>query len=98
MKQTAPDETNMKEQRKEDYREARKRTNAQQRLQRQHDKIEKQIHELESVLGRLNEEINTASENGDMDKLESLGNDYKEKDTTLRKLWNEWETIGAELE
>ena len=92
------DESVAKQQRKEDYREARKRTNAQQRLQRQHEKIEKEIHELETVLAALNDQITTASENGDMTKVEALANDYKEKDTTLRKLWGEWETVGIELQ
>ncbi len=84
--------------RKENYREARKHANAQQRLQRQHEKIETDIHELEAVLAALNDEISIASANGDMDKVQSLADDYKQKNAHLRQLWEQWETVGAELE
>lgn len=91
------DKTITKQQQKKDYRQIRRDTNVQLRLQRRHEKIETQIHELEADLVVSNDKISLASQNGDMTQVEILANDYKDKDATLRKLWDEWETIGTEL-
>ena len=78
--------------------DARKQKRQQERLQKQHDEIEQQIHLLESSLSKLTEDINIASQAGDMDKVRQLGNEYEESNAKLKTLWEQWEQIGAEIE
>lgn len=87
-----------KDQRKSDYKQARKQANLLQRLKRRHEELEKLIDKAESKLTRLNEEISQAGESGDMELIEKLGNEYQQQDAQLKTLWDEWEHVGEQLE
>lgn len=87
-----------KEQRKTDYKEARKRANLLQRLQRRHQQLEEEIDQTETRLAEVNDEISTAGESGDMQRIEELGKEYEKLNAHLQQLWHEWEDVGLQLE
>lgn len=87
-----------KEDRKADYRRARKQANLVQQLKRRHEELEVQIESSEQDLAKLNDGISAAGENGDVARVEKLGREYEEKDNRLRTLWDEWEQVGEKLE
>jgi ATP-binding cassette, subfamily F, member 3 len=95
---SSPARDDAKEQRKADYRSARKQTNQLQRLRRRHEQLEEQIETVEAELTSLQDDISTASESGDMAGIESLGQTYQQQDAHLKALWDEWEQVGEELE
>jgi ATP-binding cassette subfamily F protein 3 len=79
--------------------EAEKRAQRQrEKLHRDHQKIEKRIHELETRLRDLTRDVNRASEAGDMEQVESLGKEYSRLDTQLQQQWKRWEEVGLEIE
>jgi ATP-binding cassette subfamily F protein 3 len=88
----------VKDQRKDDFRQARKDTNTIQRLKRRHEQIETKIQTLEDDLANLNQRISSAGVSSNLSQIESLGNEYQRKDAELKSLWNEWEQVGQELE
>ena len=94
----SPARNDAKEQRKADYRSARKQTNQLQRLRRRHEQLEEQIEAVEAELADLQDAISTASEAGDMARIEALGQTYQQKDAHLKTLWDEWEHVGEKLE
>lgn len=81
-----------------DYRDARKRANLLQRLQRRHTQLEDEIDAAEKALAQLNDAISAAGEAGDMAKIEELGAQYQQTDDRLKALWDEWEHVGEQLE
>jgi len=81
-----------------DYRDARKRANLLQRLQRRHTQLEDEIDAAEKALAQLNDAISAAGEAGDMAKIEELGAQYQKTDERLKTLWGEWEHVGEQLE
>jgi len=86
------------EQRKEDQRLRRQKSNELRKTQRRFEEVEKQIHQLEAKLEELNEQISQASADGDLKRIENLGHTYAEEQTKLKKLYTEWEQLGAALE
>ena len=87
-----------KARRKEAYQERRKRQNQLQRSHRRFEEVEETIHELETRLASLHEEISIAGEQGDLDAVHRLGEQYHQADRQLAELMTEWEQLGAELE
>lgn len=94
--QAKPDEG--KTNRKDQFKQDRKRANRLKQLQREHEKLEEIIDTVETQLEQINEEISLAGEAGDLDKIQSLGEKFSEKNAELAKLWEQWEEIGTELE
>jgi len=84
-------------QRKKQYRQARKRSNLQQRLHRRQEELMGLIEAAESRVGRLNDEISAASEAGDLGQVETLGREYEREDASLKMLWGEWEQVSEQL-
>ena len=83
---------------KADRRRARQQQKARQRLERQHDRLEEQIHQLEATLEGLTESISLASENSDLDQVRQLGEEYQRQQARLGELWDEWVRIGEQME
>ena len=81
-----------------DYREARKRANLLQRLQRRHEQLENEIDTVERTLAELGDAISVAGEAGDLKQVEELGTQYQQTDSHLKTLWTEWEHVGEQLE
>jgi len=92
------DRDKAKKARKAQRREARKQANLIQRLKRQHEQLEEQIDTVEAHLARLNEEISTASEAGNLELVEKLSAEYPETQKRLEQLWSEWERVGEALD
>ena len=82
---------------KADFKEARKKANLLQRMQRRHDELEELIDKAEQRLAELNEQISAAGEAGDIETIEKLGAAYGQTDTNLAELLDEWEQLGHEL-
>ncbi len=82
---------------KANFKEARKKANLLQRMQRQHDELEELIDQAEQRLTELNGQISAAGEAGDIETIEKLGNDYKETDSKLAELLEQWEQLGQRL-
>ncbi len=82
---------------KADFKEARKRANLLQRMQRHHDELEELIDQAEQRLGELNEQISAAGEAGDIETIQKLGTAYSETDRNLAELLDQWEQLGHQL-
>ena len=80
------------------YRQARRRANLLQRLQRRHQQLESQIADDEAALAELSDAISAAGEAGDLEQIEKLGRRYQQAADHLKALWNEWEQVGEQLE
>jgi ATP-binding cassette subfamily F protein 3 len=87
-----------KEERKAIYFENRKQGSEAKRLKRQHEKIEKDIGTTEKELEKLDHAITFAGEAGDVAKVSELGIQYQRAYERLKKLWEDWETVGEQLE
>ena len=94
----SPADDQAKTKRKTNYREAKKLANLLQRLQRRHQQIEQDIAQLETDLEQLAEDISLAGTDGDMERIETLGQEYQAGDKKLKQLWKEWEQVGGKLE
>ena len=81
-----------------DYRQQRKRRNRLQSLQRRHDRLEADIHALESQVEQLGEQISTASQAGDTQAVHQLSEQYGQAEQRLVEMLAEWEQVGEELE
>jgi ATP-binding cassette subfamily F protein 3 len=77
--------------------DAKRLANEQKRLQRRLEELEAEIGDVEARLAELNDRISAASEAGDMTRVAALGKDYQSLDATLKKLWAEWEHVGAQV-
>jgi len=80
------------------HEEARRRTNERQRLRKRLSELERLITRLEKDLAGLNDAINAAAAAGATPSLLALSREHGETDAQLKRLWAEWERIGAELE
>ncbi len=80
------------------HQERRRRRNALQRLGRRLKEVEKLVHDHESDLERIGDEITHAGEQGQLDDVSRLGEDYQRIETELQTLLGEWEQISEELE
>jgi len=87
-----------KEGRKASYLEARKEASEAKRLKRQHEKIEKEIYATEKELEKLDHAITFAGEAGEVSKVSELGVRYQRTYDRLKKLWEDWETLGERIE
>lgn len=94
----ASPEQKAKDGRKVDYQQAKKEANQIQRLKRRHEEIETEIQAAEKDLANLNIAISAAGEQGNLDRVQKLGDEYQKKDQRLKALWSEWEQVGEELE
>jgi ATP-binding cassette subfamily F protein 3 len=56
---------------------------------------EERIHELETVLSRLAEELETAAKIQQMDRIKTLSRSYKETEAQLEILMSKWETLSV---
>jgi len=95
--QATPARDPSKQQRRDQYRRARKRSNLQQRLHRRQEELMGLIEAAEDRVANLNDEISAASEAGDLGRIETLGREYERKDASLKTLWREWEQIAEQL-
>ncbi len=86
-----------KQDRKDEYRRNRKQANLVQRLKRRVEEIEAEIETVEAELAGLNDEISTAGETCDTDRVGQLCKEYPARESRLEALWNEWEQVGEEL-
>ncbi len=82
---------------KADFKEARKKANLLQRMQRRHDELEELIDQAEQRLAELNEKISAAGETGDIETIQKLGTAYSETDRNLAELLDQWEQLGHQL-
>ena len=87
-----------REGRRQEHRRSRREANRLTRLRRRHEELEAQIASLEEDLRTLNNRISTAGEQSDLDSINRLGEEYRQKDSRLKALWEEWEKVGGELE
>jgi ATP-binding cassette subfamily F protein 3 len=87
-----------KQERKEDYQQRRKRTNEIQKYQRQLQAAEKMIHKLEHDVQVLNDGITKAGEQGDVERVTELGQQYAATNEQLEQLFAQWEQISLALE
>jgi ATP-binding cassette, subfamily F, member 3 len=87
-----------KDERKADYFEKRKQGSESKRLKRQHEKIEKDIATAEKDLEKLDHAITFASEAGEVARVSELGIQYQKTYERLKKLWEDWERLGEQLE
>ena len=76
------------------YRERRRLQNRLQRMRRQLKKVEKLVHQLEADLAALHDEISQASQDGQLDRVRELGEQYGAKDAELKTLLREWEQLS----
>ncbi|MCD6364740.1 MAG: ABC-F family ATP-binding cassette domain-containing protein [Planctomycetes bacterium] len=82
---------------KADYKQARKKANLMQRLERRHVEIEGRIDTVENELAELNDAISAAGEAGDVHLVNKISKEYPQKKALLEQLWLEWEEIGEQL-
>ncbi|MFB3893660.1 MAG: ABC-F family ATP-binding cassette domain-containing protein [Phycisphaerae bacterium] len=87
-----------KQERKEDFKERRRRTNEVLRMQRRLAEVERTIHGLEAEMKTLNADISRAGEAGDLARVTKLGERFAAADNELRELFAEWEKLTAKLE
>ena len=83
---------------REDHRQRRRRANEVQKMQRRLVEVEQTIHRLEADLKALNDQISKAGEQGDVDRITRLGEEYSAADARLRELFTEWEKLSVELQ
>ncbi|MFP4355666.1 MAG: ABC-F family ATP-binding cassette domain-containing protein [Phycisphaerae bacterium] len=93
-RQADPDKQN----RKNEYEQARKAQRQREKIQRDHDRIEQKIHQTEEQLEKLTEQINRASQAGSTDEVEKLGHDYAAASRHLHELMQQWEQLAEKLE
>jgi len=86
-----------KQDRKQAFQEGRRRANRLQTLRRRHDELENLIHRAEGQLEELSRSVSSASEEGDLRRVETLGNEYQQVQGLLDDLMKEWETVGEEI-
>jgi ATP-binding cassette subfamily F protein 3 len=87
-----------KEERVQDYREARKQANQLQKLRRRYEQLEADIEKNEKALAKLNESISSAGQHGHIDEVTQLGEEYERTSVFLQKLYKEWEDLAETLE
>jgi ATP-binding cassette subfamily F protein 3 len=87
-----------KEERVQDYRDARKQANQLLKLRRRYEQIERDIEKNESALAKLNEQISSAGEHGHIDQVTVLGQEYERINEFLQTLYKEWEEIAEAIE
>ena len=76
-------------------RDARKQ---QQRLQRQQENLEDDIHALEARLAELTDAISQASMDQQIHKVRELGADYQQAEAELKELWDRWAAVTEAME
>ena len=69
-----------------------------QRLRRRLEEVERLIHDLESELQKLQDDISAAGQAGDVERVTRLGERYDATDRRIEELNREWEGLGHELE
>jgi len=84
--------------RRDAYRLRRRMQNKLRRLRRRFEEVEGLIHDLESELKRLQDNISAAGQAGNVELVTSLGTKYDHTDKRIGELTTEWETLGSELE
>ena len=84
--------------RREAYRLRRRQQNRLQRLRRRLEEVERLIHDLESELQKLQDDISAAGQAGDVERVTRLGERYDATDRRIEELNREWEGLGHELE
>jgi ATP-binding cassette subfamily F protein 3 len=95
---SAPPDNPEKTNRKEAYRDRRKRQNELQKITRRLEQVEQRIAQIEALLVKLHDDISLAGEQGDMKRIEKLGNDYQRHEVDLKSLMEEWEQLSHEME
>jgi len=80
-----------------DYRDSRKKANLVKKLQRRSHQLEEEIDRTEGKLAELDRFISEAGKAGDVQRVETLGNEYQQTDSHLRELMSEWEQVGKDL-
>ena len=66
----------------------------QRQTQRRQQKLEEEIHCLESRLHELSEAISQASVSQQLDRVHELGRQYQQADARLKQLWAEWAELA----
>jgi ATP-binding cassette subfamily F protein 3 len=87
-----------RQQRRDQWHQARQAKRRREKLQRNYDRVEMQIHEIEQQLAEMTEQINHASQAGQTDRLEELGRQFARADSRLRELMGQWEQLAETLE
>jgi hypothetical protein len=57
-------------------------------------RLESDIHALEDELHQITQDLNTASEAGDVEKVTTLGQRYASVETELNRKMEEWAELG----
>lgn len=96
--QAAAEAQKAKEQRKEEYKDRKRRTNEVQRLHRKRAEVEKKIQDLEARMKQINQELAEASQMGDVPVVTRLGQEYGNNEKKLRDLFAQWEVVSVGLE
>ncbi len=83
--------------RKSEYKAARKQANLVQRLQSRHEALEAEIEQVEAELELLSRQISQAGEDCDLNRVSELGRQYETANARLKKMWDEWAELGEQL-
>jgi ATP-binding cassette subfamily F protein 3 len=91
-------EDKAREERKIDYKQAKKDANQLQKLKRRYEKVEKEIELAEKKIAELNQRISDAGQVGNVGLVTELGGEYEKTSQQLQVLLQEWETLALQLE
>jgi ATP-binding cassette, subfamily F, member 3 len=98
VQQAKADRKQSYEERREVEKLRRKKGNEAKKRQRRVDELETLIHDLEDALKAINDDISTASTDGDMDRITKLGATYTAQNTKLQAFYAEWEQLTDTIE
>ncbi len=87
-----------KEHRKRRYEDRKQRSRRLQRNRRRMEQLEENIHRLEGELSELQERIDRASAEGDIDALTDLGTRFEAMQQDLQQRMDEWSELGETVE
>jgi ATP-binding cassette subfamily F protein 3 len=79
------------------HKQSRREANLLKKLRRDHEQTETKIETLEAKLTELTDQITTASQAGDTQRVETLSREYQQASDALAGLWEQWEQLSAEL-
>jgi len=68
-----------------------------QRLQRRQQRLEEAVAAAEAALGELSEAISAAGLEDRLDDVRRLGEQYREDESRLKRLWDEWAEVTESL-
>jgi ATP-binding cassette subfamily F protein 3 len=88
----------IKEDRKEQHKDRRRRTNEALSMRRRLAEVEKRIGDLETRRAEIHDEISRAGEAGNLAEVTRQGREFEQVDQRLRELLAEWESLSLAME